>query len=405
MNKIMKAEFWQQALIVCSKEMRCFFGTKRSFFSTLVAAIAVVPVYLWFGDMYMDSVSSEDTTYQIGVFVAGETTGDAFAADGNSHDDIVGEISDSEAIISLLSQIDAFEIQTLDFAEFENRGDLITDQTLDALLSIEDSGITAYFSSEYTVSSTAISLVQSILLENAGVHLEDVSETGGAIVLSYLYVSLGMMMVCVSVTSAIAISATFKEKESGTFEAFLSTGIHPLAAAIGKWFAIFATTFLFTVFCCISSIVALLGGLGESRSVVAWDLGVVLLVTALSASLLYSGLFVAVTSSAETQKEAQMYTSVLMLVAMLPSMFLMSASVGGSEQYWYIPSLNSALLIRDAFYGFFDSPSMVLSIIPGLVIAILGVIIASRFMRAGRVPWRQRIRNRAKSTKPAKSAG
>ncbi len=220
MNKIMKAEFWQQALIVCSKEMRCFFGTKRSFFSTLVAAIAVVPVYLWFGDMYMDSFSSEDTTYQIGVFVAGETTGDASAADGNSHDDIVGEISDSEAIISLLSQIDAFEIQTLDFAEFENRGDLITDQTLDALLSIEDSGITAYFSSEYTGSSTAISLVQSILLENAGVHLEDVSETGGAIVLSYLYVSLGMMMVCVSVTSAIAISATVKEKESGTLKPF-----------------------------------------------------------------------------------------------------------------------------------------------------------------------------------------
>lgn len=349
---------------IAQKELKGFFGNKKILLSTLYPAILLIPIFLFLLDYLTDSISSEEETYYVGV--------------------------ENFAVESFLAEIPQLDLEIIDFDQAK---EMLAQGQLDAFVkldlseavivvtSLADISGSIYYSGDSSMSTAAAALLDSLLNEAGSVGMEDVSSAGVTGLMSYVYVSMGLLMACAMIAGAYAASCTVREKEVGTLEPLLSTGVGSGEVVLGKFLAIFACSFLISLVSALSTFISLLAGLGGAKDNLSAGVVVTILVVCLSAAVLYSSIFLAVGTMSRNYREVQIYVSILSILSIIPSFMLMFSRVGTANSYWYIPLMNWTTLIRDSFYGYFQVTGLLLSFVPTLVICILALLLGSRFTR------------------------
>lgn len=346
---------------IVKKELKGFLGNKKTLLSTLYPAILLIPMFLFLLDYITNSVSAEEETYYVGV-----------------------ENSEVEAFLAEIPQLD------LEIVDFEQAEEMLAQGQLDAfveldlpevVMSLADISGTIYYSGDSPMSTTAAALLDSSLNEAGSVGTEDVSSTGATGLMAYAYVSMGLLMACAMIAGAYASSCTVREKEVGTLEPLLSTGVGAGEVVLGKFLAVFVCSFVNSLVSALSAFISLLAGLGGAEDILSAGVVVTILVVCLSAAILYSSIFLAVGMMSRNYQEVQIYVSILSMLSIIPSFILMFSRVGTADSYWCIPLMNWIALIRDSFYGYFQVTELLLSFVPTLVICVLALLLGSHFTR------------------------
>ena len=200
---------------------------------------------------------------------------------------------------------------------------------------------------------------------------------------------LGLFVAMIAVLGAItggmtlAIDATAGEKERKTLEVLIASPATRNELVMGKFLATLTMAMLSVLLTSLSLILALRFGtrmftqLGEqitvelflSRGIVVSVFLSLLLVASLMASIEMS-----ISLFARSFREAQSYLTPLTIAAVLPIVFMQAIPSNPPDWMFFVPLLNSMLLIRELFMGIPET----VHIISTLLSSLLYVVVALR---------------------------
>ncbi len=184
------------------------------------------------------------------------------------------------------------------------------------------------------------------------------------------------IMAIVIAASNMAMGATATEKENGTLETILTLPISTKELIIGKHLGGAIMSILVSLFSLIITVAGLLIGSKTFKSFKSFNISISLsvviyaIITVIAASILISGLALALTAMCKTTKEAQSKTSTLSFISLIP-MFVSLAGLEASKFFYFIPVCNYVQILLDLFNNNFR----VLNVLTVLVSSILYIVI------------------------------
>jgi sodium transport system permease protein len=198
-----------------------------------------------------------------------------------------------------------------------------------------------------------------------------------------------IVFLCLMGTLHPAMDLTAGEKERGTLETILASGVSRRDLVLGKFFLVLVVS-LITAATSIASFVVTTGfsktymqeimrGQAYSISPTA-VLAIVLMVLPLA--VFFSALVLTIAVYAKSYKEAQNQTGPLMMLALLPAIVSMLPGIELSPKLAMVPILNVCLVAQQVFTGTFPWAMMGIAFASSCVVAALALHAAiDRFQR------------------------
>ncbi len=195
---------------------------------------------------------------------------------------------------------------------------------------------------------------------------------------------LPYIVILMALTGAMypAIDLTAGEKERGTLETLLVSGVSRMDIVLGKFFTVF-TASIVTAALAVGSMAAtgigLLGLTPEVSSQLNFSIepiGVLLMVVSMiPLGAIFSSLLMTLSLFAKSYREAQSYISPLMIVIIVPAMASIMPDTELSRELAFIPVLNVSMMMKDALVGSVDPGSLVVTMGVNLLLAALGLLL------------------------------
>ena len=168
-------------------------------------------------------------------------------------------------------------------------------------------------------------------------------------------IALTYTIMAITITgSNMATSATVSEKENGTLETILTLPIKTNELILGKHLAATIMGFIVSLFSLILTALTISISSKVFKSFASFKITfsftsiIYSLITILAASILISGLAIALTALCKTNKEAQSKVQILNFLSLIP-MFVSLLEVELSKFYYLIPICNYIQVLMDIF--------------------------------------------------------
>ena len=208
---------------------------------------------------------------------------------------------------------------------------------------------------------------------------------------------LPYIVILMALTGAMypAIDLTAGEKERGTLETLLVSGVSRLDIVIGKFLTVF-TASIVTASLAVGSMAATGAGLvgimpeiSDKLNFSIEPLGVVLMIIAMiPLGAIFSSLLMTLSLFAKSYKEAQSYISPLMIIVIIPAMASIMPDTELSREAALIPVLNVSVMMKDALVGSFDPVSIISTMAVNLILAAGGLFLVLKMFQRESVLFR-----------------
>ncbi len=208
---------------------------------------------------------------------------------------------------------------------------------------------------------------------------------------------LPYILILMSLTGAMyaAIDLTAGEKERGTLETLLVSGISRMDIVLGKFLTVFTAsvvTTLLSIGSMTTTSVLTLKTMPEVAGVLQFSLGLVevllMLLAMIPLAAIFSSLLMTLALFAKSYREAQTYISPLMFIVIFPAMASLMPDSETSRQAALIPVINVSLMLKDGLSGNIDPVVTLLTMGVNLVLAVLGLILVQQMFKRESVLFR-----------------
>ncbi len=208
---------------------------------------------------------------------------------------------------------------------------------------------------------------------------------------------LPYIVILMALTGAMypAIDLTAGEKERGTLETLLVSGVSRLDIVLGKFLTVF-TASIITASLAIGSMtvtgIGLLGLTPEISSELNFSIepvSVILMVMAMiPLGALFASLLMTLSLFAKSYREAQSYISPLMIIVIIPAMASLIPDTELSKELAFVPVLNVSMMMKDALLGSVDAGSLAVTMGVNIILAALGLLLVLRMFQRESVLFR-----------------
>jgi ABC-2 type transport system permease protein/sodium transport system permease protein len=221
---------------------------------------------------------------------------------------------------------------------------------------------------------------------------------------SYLSVLVPLVLILMTITGAVypAIDLTAGERERGTLEILAAAPVSRLSILFAKYVAVLVVALLTAVVNMLPMIAVLaLTGLAQQAFALASLprlVATLLLIFALLVlfAAFFSAVLLAITSFAQSFKEAQAYLVPLMLVSLAPGIMSLLPGLELTGALPFVPLLNIVLLARDLLEGTATLATGALVVGVTLVYAALALTLAARIFGTEMTFFERRTRETAR---------
>ena len=194
-----------------------------------------------------------------------------------------------------------------------------------------------------------------------------------------IYCFIGAMM------PAIALGAS--EKEKGTLETLLASPSSHFKILLGKWWAVFSTSFL--------SAFAVILGIILAMNIVEMPSGVYMLLSSLLSmktimlimllispiAAIFSAIALSISIYAKSFKEAQNYISPMMMIIILPALLGMTLPLELNNTSALIPIYNVVLSCKEIMAGTIDTFLLLEVLISSFILSFIAIFFASKLFK------------------------
>lgn len=208
---------------------------------------------------------------------------------------------------------------------------------------------------------------------------------------------LPYIVILMALTGAMypAIDLTAGEKERGTLETLLVSGVARMDIVLGKFLTVF-TSSLVTATLAVVSLAAtgagLIGMSPEQTSKLNFSIepvGIMLMILAMiPLGAIFSSLLMTISLFAKSYREAQSYISPLMIVVIMPAMVSFIPDMVLSKKMALIPIINVSMLMKEALVGSFDLTSLLVTMAVNLILAAGGLFLILKMFQRESVLFR-----------------
>jgi sodium transport system permease protein len=386
-------------LTVAKKEFKDILRDRRTLFMTFLIPILLMPLLFTFiFSSIGDTMPSEDNKYPVILSCDDQELTAIFKS--NPVLDVVEE-SGQKAIDK------AYNGETLIYIEIDAN-------IKEKLLNNETPEIRLYYDTTDQKAMTAVEVVQGTITSYQTAYVSEILKANGlpeqtlqpftyvthakdASVDSFSAMMLGMlvpmMLIGYSASGIIPIATDLGagEKERGTLEPLLSTGVSRNAILIGKLIVIASFGVITCVLSAVGLFVSLTFGLDSMNFSI--DLSIINLLIILGLSILYSlfmsALLLMVSTYARTLKEANTYLTPCSLIPMLLSMVTMYMNVSNvSIVMLNIPILNVVTVIKEIIVNQLNYTHLYITIAWSFVYIIIALFAARKMYDTEQVIFR-----------------
>jgi sodium transport system permease protein len=192
-----------------------------------------------------------------------------------------------------------------------------------------------------------------------------------------------------------AIDLTAGEKERGTLETLLVSGVSRVDIVMGKFLTVFTTSIVTTALA-VGSLAAsgagLIGISPEQSQQLHFSIepiGVILMILAMiPLGAIFASLMMTLSLFARSYREAQSYISPLMIVIILPAMASLMPDTQLNKELAFVPVLNVSMMMKEALTGSFEVVTVVVTMAVNLLLAVIGLIIVLQMFQRESVLFR-----------------
>ncbi|MCF7810751.1 ABC transporter permease [bacterium] len=192
-----------------------------------------------------------------------------------------------------------------------------------------------------------------------------------------------------------AIDLTAGEKERGTLETLLVSGVSRMDIVIGKFLTVFSTSIVTTALAVGSLAVSGAGLIGispEQSQQLHFSIepvGVILMILAMiPLGAIFASLMMTLSLFARSYREAQSYISPLMIVIILPAMASLMPDTQLNKELAFVPVLNVSMMMKEALIGSYEVVTVVVTMAVNLILALIGLIIVLQMFQRESVLFR-----------------
>ncbi len=365
------------------KEMKDSFRDRRTLLLTVM-----LPVIMMTGlTLFYEAMMSDDgeDTYTLAVEESISPEEESILAMYENielvkTDDVKQVVLDGEAQAALKFSPNFVEsIATGEEASVQLLGDSFS-QNSSTLMSLVSNALSAF---EKTVISERLQQegVEQSVIQPFVIEQQELSDEDGGVSLLAMLIPL-ILVVAIGVGSGPSASDLFAgEKERKTMEALLMTPIKRSTLVFAKWMAIAtigAITGIITIIVVALEISFLTENLKNSISFGNDALNIVLIgvVVIIVYAMFIASLQMLTSMFAKTVKEAQSYSTPVMMLPMFPIMFITSAGVTElGFHHFVIPFMNLFALMKELIYGIIELDHILLTIGSNIVYMFVFYII------------------------------
>ena len=275
------------------------------------------------------------------------------------------------------------------YDEKENKYTIYSDEGMEGMSSVEY--VTAYLSQynnyigdEYLINKDIDpeEVYNNFSIETKYIEGENyLLETILSIAFTYIIIAASMA------ASTTATSATAVEKEQGTLETILTFPVTSKELITGKYLATSIMSLFSSLFGYIITIGSLIIAKGKYK--VYDDINlfftseniIIGIIICIAASLLISGLAIALTANTKSYKEAQIASQILTFITLVPMFISMLNVEIISKVYYMIPILSHVQLLMDIFTVKVNYYNVIVCLASSIIISIIIIKIIVIFVR------------------------
>ena len=366
------------------KEMKDSFRDSRTLFLTVILPIIMMTGLVFFYE-YLISDNHEGEVYQLAVSKdINEVEQSIFSPFENielvSVEDPVQSVKDGEAHAAVIFDNNfAGKIETQEQTQVNVYGNSFSKKSYDLMQQVT----VALTNFEKNIVSERLlnEGVDEQLMLPFTVEQQEVSEEDGGLSLLAMLIPL-MLVLAIGIGSGPSASDLFAgEKERKTMESLLMTPVNRSTMLVAKWLTITsigASIGLITLIVVAVEIQLFTTNLKEALTSITHleelffiSIGVVIVYSLFTASMLM------VTSlAAKTVKESQSYSTPVMMLGILPTMFIISLGVNELQTFHFIiPIVNIFTIMKELLVGIIDYQNILLFVGSNLIVSIVLFII------------------------------
>jgi len=378
---------FNKILITLKKELNTIIRDKKSLAMMFIMPL-FIPIFIFLMSfMYENMTSSlEETVYNVGINY---------------------ELNSNEKEI-----INQTSLKVINYENQEQLQDAFEAKQINAYINKEESKYIVSFNPDEQDSSVAGSMLNSYLetynkfLAQNYLIGQDIEPAEVFNILSIEHqelegdntfiqeiLSMGLTYALLAIITTAVYCATdiiAGEKERGTLETLLTFPIKSSELITGKYLAIFIscviTSFLSLILCFSSLKIA--SNMFELYKTISLNIGIptilISIVTLIFASLIASGLTIAIACYCKSYKEAQEALTPISFVSIIP-MFLPMAGVETNAILSIIPIVNHGVLLNDIVSNSVKSSNVILMIISSIICTIGIIFFISKQYKSERV--------------------
>lgn len=279
------------------------------------------------------------------------------------------------------------------YDEKENKYTIYSDEGMEGMSSVEY--VTAYLSQynnyigdEYLINKDIDpeEVYNNFSIETKYIEGENyLLETILSIAFTYIIIAASMA------ASTTATSATAVEKEQGTLETILTFPVTSKELITGKYLATSIMSLFASLFGYIITIGSLIIAKGKYKiyddiSLFFTSENIIIgIIICIAASLLISGLAIALTANTKSYKEAQIASQILTFITLVPMFISMLNVEIISKVYYMIPILSHVQLLMDIFTVKVNYYNVIVCLASSIIISIIIIKIIVKQFKSERV--------------------
>ncbi len=385
-------------MIVLKKELKDIFRDKKTIFASIVVPMLMLPLMFSFMG-YGTKQLEEDSKKVVPIAIVGGAESVFVEYLKNSPLFNVIQTNDTEQDIkdnkikAAIYVPDNFDqtVSKNELAEITIEYDDTSQQSLNAFSTIR-AAIASY--SEMIVANrlSALNLNQSILQV---VEIQERSATPDKGGFGFLMFSMLLPLMLTMWSSVSGMPAATDlgagEKERGTLEPLLTTQPKRMSLLMGKYLAVTIAALLGTVASFSGFLLSMKlnpGMLGTAKGLGGTSI-IVIMLTCIGLSLIFSALQLAVSVYARSFKEASTYLSPLAIIILMPSYLTMLIDAKAIPSiYFHIPLLNAVCIIKEVVAGVFNMQHIIIVLLWSLVYIAFSMLFALSMFKKESVVFR-----------------
>lgn len=180
------------------------------------------------------------------------------------------------------------------------------------------------------------------------------------------------------------------EKEKSTLETLLITPVGRSQIAFGKFLALMSICLMGSLSALAGFILAGVSGWSGFAGLFEHGLGFgpaevgVIVLALIPTVAFFASLLIAISTYAKNPREAQTYLSLVSFIVIMPAVFGQVIGFTDLGSNWWIrliPVLNTSVTVRDALQGKTNALGLALTVLVGVVLALIAIRIAVRLFR------------------------